>query len=162
MEENLAKNPEDNQNYNELPDEDVPMLSDAEVAELNAAFASQDENQTIDAEKVLTDILTEEVEKPEIKEVKFRHPQQLLTNKEIQILIEKQALVEQARAEKEKNGEDPDTVEDLNPTEKGAISLYLLRARHHNSRPKLLSSKKRKALKKKRKISKNSRKANRR
>lgn len=161
MEENLAKNPEDDQNHNELPDEQVPMLSDAEVAELNAAFASLDENQTIDATKFVSDVLTEELEKAEKKEVKFRHPHQVLSNREFQILIEKQAAVDQAKAEKEKNGQDPETVEDLTPTEKNAISLFLIRAKHHNSRPKLLSAKKRKVLKKKRKTSRDSRKKNR-
>lgn len=114
-------------------------------------------NQEIETQEI-TDVI--EVAEPEpIKEVVFRHPQQLLTNKEIQNLILKKAKVDNENAEREKRGEEP--IEGLTETEKGAITLYLLRARSHQSKPKQLNAKQRTALKAKRKASKKSRKTNR-
>lgn len=98
----------------------------------------------------------------EKKEVKFRHPQQILTNKEIQILFEKQAQINEAKAEIEKNGGDPETIEGLTVEEEGAIKLFLLRARNHKSTPKVQFTKRQnKARRKARRTSKNSRKQNR-
>lgn len=156
MEENQIENQEQNQEEIILSDTEVAVL----IASFNAPFAETD-SQPIDAEKLISDILTEEIEKTENRELTFRHPQQVLTNKQIQFLFEKKGLIDQAKAEKEKNGEDPNMVEDLNETEKGAITLFLVRSRHQNSKPKLLSTKQRKVVKKKRKASRNSRKVNR-
>lgn len=115
-------------------------------------------NQQIETQEV-TEVI--EVAEPEvIKDVVFRHPQQILTNKEIQNLFRKKAKVDEENAEREKRGEEP--VEGLTPTEKGAISLFILRAKHHRSKPKMLTSKQRSALKAKRKASKQSRKINHR
>lgn len=120
----------------------------------------EDVKSIIDAEEVLTDILTEELEKvEEIKDVAFRHPQQLLTNKQIQSLFLKKGKIDEENAEREKRGEEP--IEGLTETEKGAITLFLLRARSHGSKPKQLSTKERTARKAKRKTSKKSRKLNR-
>lgn len=114
-------------------------------------------NQKIENQEI-TDVV--EVAEPEIiEEVVFRHPQQLLTNKEIQNLILKKAKVDGENAEREKKGEEP--IEGLSEVERGAISLYLLRAKSHHSKPKKLSSKERTTRKAKRKISKKSRKLNR-
>jgi hypothetical protein len=114
------------------------------------------ENQEIN-EQVDSSIDEVMVEDEKIEEVIFRHPQQILTNKQLQNLFKKQAKVDQLKSV----SENPDEVEDLTETEKGAIKLFLLRARHHNSKPKALSTKQRKALKKKRRTAKISRKANR-
>jgi hypothetical protein len=120
---------------------------------------NEEKNQQSETQEI-TDVI--EVTEPvveEIKEVVFRHPQQILTNKEIQNLFKKKAKVDEENAEREKRGEDP--VEGLTPTEKGAISLFILRAKHHGSKPKKLSAKQRTAVKAKRKTSKKSRKINR-
>lgn len=159
MEENQLESQELNNDL--TPEDELVILTDAEVAELNAAFAEQKNSVSIDAGEELSRILTEEISKTENKELIFRHPQQVLTNKQIQFLFEKKGLIDQAKKEKEEKGEDPNTVEDLNETEKGAISLFLIRSQRQNSKPKLLSTKQRKALKKKRKMSRNSRKVNR-
>ena len=110
---------EENQEVENTSPEEVPVISDAEIAEL--------ENS-----------ITEEV-KPELI---LRHPQQILTNKQVQFLLTKKE-------------------EEMSETEKGALSLFFLRAKHHNSKPKMLSTKQRTALKKKRKASRDSRKVNR-
>lgn len=117
------------------------------------------ENQEINEELNNVENITEDVvvEEEKIEDVIFRHPQQILTNKQLQNLFKKQAKIDQLKAA----SENPDDIEDLTETEKGAIKLFLLRARHHNSKPKALSTKQRKALKKKRKISRASRKVNR-
>jgi len=77
------------------------------------------------------------------KEVIFRHPQQVLTNKEVQILLMKKE-------------------EDMNETEKAALALYFVRAKHHGSRPlKQLNTRQNKKKRHKRRMSNQSRKANR-
>lgn len=87
-----------------------------------------------------TQELVEEVVK---QEVKFRHPHQILTNKEIQILI----------AKKE---------EDLTEVEKDAIKLFIVRTKHHGSSPrKVLNTAQNKKKRNKKRIAKQSRKANR-
>ena len=147
MEENQAKNQEET--LPEVTFDDI-KVTDAEVAEL--------EGSSLPVGETLSDIQTEELEK---KEVVFRHPQQVLSNREIQILFNKQAKVSELKAKKEELGEDPDTVEDLTLTEKGAISLFLVRAKNQNSKAKISSTKDRKSRKKARKSSKKSRKINR-
>lgn len=119
-------------------------------------------NQEIETQEIIKEVdaieqILNEVE--EIKDVVFRHPQQILTNKEIQNLFRKKAKVDEENLEREKRGEEK--VEGLTETEKGAIILFLLRARHQGSKPKKLSKKQRTALKAKRKTSKKSRKINR-
>jgi hypothetical protein len=93
------------------------------------------------------------------QEVKFRHPQQLLTNKEIQILLMKKAKNDAENKEREEKGEE--AIDELSEVEKGAIKLFFLRAKYHNSKPKQLSAKQRTAKKAARKTAKKSRKANR-
>lgn len=95
-------------------------ISEAELAELAADF----ENQPLG-------------------EIKWRHPQQVLTNREAQILLTKKE-------------------EELTESEKYALKWLILRARNHGSSPKKVLTKtqnKRKRLK--RKMAKQSRKANR-
>ena len=116
-------------------------------------------NQPIKTQEITEVIEVAEPEIEVIKDVVFRHPQQILTNKEIQNLFRKKAKVEEENAEREKRGEEP--VEGLSETEKGAIKLFILRAKHSGSKPKKLTSKQRTALKAKRKASKKSRKINR-
>ncbi|HTH30832.1 MAG TPA: hypothetical protein VL946_05745 [Lacibacter sp.] len=116
-------------------------------------------NQEIETQEITDVIEVAEPEVEEIKDVTFRHPQQILTNKEVQNLFRKQAKVNEENAEREKRGEE--AVEGLTETEKGAIKLFLLRARHHGSKPKVLTAKQRTALKAKRKASRKSRKINR-
>lgn len=106
----------------------------------------------------ITDVI-DVIETEEIKDVVFRHPQQLLTTKEIQNLFRKKSKVDEENVEREKRGEE--LVEGLTEIEKGAINLFLLRAKHHNSKPKQLTSKERTARKAKRKAAKQSRKINR-
>jgi hypothetical protein len=77
------------------------------------------------------------------QEIKWRHPQQVLTNKEMQILMSKKE-------------------EDLTESERTALKWMILRLKHHNSSPRLTPNKRQNALKrKKRRMSKVSRKANR-
>lgn len=123
----------------------------------NEVKNQQEETDAINAVEQLNDILTEELN--EIKDVVFRHPQQILTNKEIQNLFRKKAKVDEENLEREKRGEEK--VEGLTEIEKGAITLFLLRARHQGSKPKKLNKKQRTALKAKRRTSNKSRKINR-
>jgi len=116
-------------------------------------------NQQIETQEITEVIEVAEPEVEEIKDVVFRHPQQILTNKEIQNLFKKKAKVDEENAEREKRGEEP--VKGLTETEEGAIKLFILRAKHHGSKPKVLTAKQRTALKAKRKASKKSRKINR-
>jgi len=117
-------------------------------------------NQEIETQKITVDAIEQAInEIDEIKDVVFKHPQQILTNKEIQNLFKKKAKVDEENLEREKRGEEK--VEGLTETEKGAISLFMLRARHQGSKPKKLNKKQRTALKAKRKTSKKSRKINR-
>lgn len=86
-----------------------------------------------------TQELVEEVK----KEVKFRHPHQILTNKEVQILLTKKE-------------------EELTEVEKDAIKLFVVRARHHGSTPrKVLNTAQNKKKRLKKRMTKKSRKANR-
>jgi hypothetical protein len=102
-----------------------------------------EEEKSQPLENQLPNVEFDETLVEEKKEVVFRHPQQILTNKEIQILLAK------------KN-------EELNDLEKDAIKLFLIRAKHHNSRPlKVLSKKQNKLKKQKRRTAKKSRKTNR-
>jgi ABC-type oligopeptide transport system ATPase subunit len=91
-----------------------------------------DENEVIGTQEVINE--------PK-KEVVFRHPQQILTEKEIQILLTKEK-------------------EELTEIESKAIKLFLLRAKHHGSKPKVLSGTQRAHRKVKRKLAKKSRKIN--
>ena len=118
-------------------------------------------NQQIETQEITeADVIdAAEPEVEEIKDVVFKHPQQILSNKEIQYLFKKKAKIDEENLEREKRGEDP--VDSLSETEKGAISLFLLRAKHQGSKPKKLTSKKRTLLKAKRKASRKSRKINR-
>lgn len=103
----------------ELP-ENEPVISESELAEIEQSMANEP--------------------KPEIN---WRHPQQVLTNKEMHILLSKKE-------------------EELTDVEKTAMKWMLLRLKHHNSTPKkVLSTKQNKLRKKKRSISNKSRKANR-
>src|SRR5258705_11819575 len=61
------------------------------------------------------------------EEIKWRHPQQVLTNKEAVILLSKKE-------------------EDLTEAEKVALKWLVLRARHHNSTPKKVLSKSQNSL----------------
>jgi hypothetical protein len=136
---------DENESKNQAIETQENLITDAELAEIEAS--------TVNFSNKIT-------EESAPREVNFRHPQQILTNKEIQILFEKKGKVDQENAEREKKGEEP--IEGLTEIEKGAIQLFLIRAQHHGSKPKLnLSTKQRKARKKKRSISKASRKANR-
>ena len=152
MEENESRN----QEINETP---LPEVKLDDLKETIDSVAEEILPDDIELSESEIDELKRELEKP--KEVNFRHPQQMLTNNEIQILFEKKGVIDQQKEEIEKQGGDPNTVEDLTETEKGAISLFLVRAKFHNSKAKQLSSKLRKARKKARKISKKSRKVNR-
>jgi hypothetical protein len=104
---------------------------------------------------------TEEVEETRPIDVVFTHPQQILNNKQIQLLFRKQAWLEKEKQARKERGEDEQGAEELTPTEKSAIDLFILRAKHHHSKPKALSTKQRAAKKVKRKLTKQSRKANR-
>jgi hypothetical protein len=138
MDENESKN-------QPIENQEEQLITDAELAEIEAS--------TIDFSNEIT-------EQTAPAEVNFRHPQQILTNREIQILFEKKGKLDQENAERVKKGEEP--IEGLTEIEKGAIQLFLVRAQHHGSKPKLnLSTKQKKARKRKRSISKASRKANR-
>ncbi len=78
----------------------------------------------------------------EIPRVKYRHPQQILTRKDLDILINTKA-------------------EDLTEEDKSALKLYFIRLKGQNSKPKILSTAERKRRKKKRSVAKQSRKTNR-
>lgn len=119
------KNIENQETENQEITLNEPQISEAEIAEIESTVG--------DLEDGTSEVLPELI---------LRHPQQILTNKQVQFLLMKKE-------------------EDMTETEKGALSLFLLRAKHHNSRPKMLSSKQRIALKKKRKASRDSRKVNR-
>lgn len=143
MNENESKNqPVENQ-------EEEQLISDAELAEIEASMLNL-ENEVKELEAA----------QAPPAEVNFRHPQQILTNKEIQLLFQKKGKLDEENAEREKKGEE--VVDGLSETEKGAIKLFLVRAQHHGSTPKQqFTAKQNKARKNKRKISKASRKANR-
>jgi hypothetical protein len=97
-----------------------PVISDAELAEIEQQLDAQPKG-----------------------EIKWRHPQQVLTNKEMQILLSKKE-------------------EELTDEEKLAMKWMVLRIKNHNSTPKkVLSTKQNKLRKKRRSIAKESRKANR-
>ena len=124
MDENESKNqPTENQelNFPEVTGNDLTTeISASDIAELEADFANH----------------------PQV-EIKWRHPQQILTNKEAQILLSKKE-------------------EELTEVEKTALKWLVLRLRHHNSTPKKVSSTKQNTKRKlKRRMSKVSRKANR-
>jgi hypothetical protein len=84
----------------------------------------------------------EAAEAVEIPRINYRHPHQVLTNKEMRILL----------TTKE---------EDQTENDKLAIKMLTLRLKNHRSRPKPLSSAERTKRKTKRKLAKASRKANR-
>lgn len=138
---------DENESTNQqIENQDEQLISDAELAEIEASSLE------------LAADVAQEIEVP--ADVNFRHPQQILTNKEIQILFTKKGKLDEENAEREKKGEEP--VEGLTENEKGAIKLFLVRAQHHGSKPKkVFNTRQNKASKKKRRISKASRKANR-
>jgi hypothetical protein len=119
------------------------------------ALASDDLNE----KNLEVDDLLEEEVRP--ADVIFKHPHQILTNKQIQLLFRKQAWLAKEKAALKERGEDEETAEELTPTEKSAIDLFILRARGQHSKAKVLTAKDRTARKAKRRISKQSRKANR-
>ena len=130
---------------NESKNQEEQLISDAELAEIQASISSTED---VDTEPL------------KLQEVKFRHPQQILTNKEIQILFEKKGKLDELNAEREKNGEEP--LDTLTDTEQGAIKLFLVRAKHHGSTPKkVLSTKQNKVRKVRKRLAKASRKNNR-
>lgn len=94
-------------------------------------------------------------------DVVFKHPHQILTNKQIQLLFRKQAWLEKEKQARKERGEDEEGAEELTPTEKSAIDLFILRAKHQHSKPKQLNAKQRTAKRLKRRMTKVSRKANR-
>lgn len=97
-----------------------PMISESELAEIEREIANE----------------------PKL-EIKWRHSQQVLTNKEAEILLLKKE-------------------EELTEFEKTAKKWLVLRLKHHNSTPKNNSSSRQNSLRrKKRRISNASRKVNR-
>jgi len=150
---------EEFQTENQDQNNESLILSNLEVEELNASFAESNEDISNEVLESIVKKLEEDV--TEKKEVYFRHPQQILRNKEIQILLEKQQQEDNIKEELKKEGKDTSTVELLTLTERNAIKLFFIRARNNNSKTKFLSTKQRRSLKKKRKVSRTSRKINR-
>src|SRR5258708_7468210 len=91
----------------ELTGENLQEISASDIAELEANFGNLPQ-----------------------EEIKWRHPQQVLTNKEAVILLSKKE-------------------EDLTESEKIALKWLVLRAKHHNSSPKKVLNKQQNSLKKK-------------
>jgi hypothetical protein len=116
------------------------------------------ENQETTVPNIEADLATEEylnevpeyipadqseiVENTEIPRINYRHPHQVLTNKEIKILLSTKK-------------------EDQTENDKLALSMFMLRLKGHRSRPKPLSAAERAKRKTKRQLAKASRKANR-